>query len=70
MNDRFIETLTEEERAVYDSYTKEQVYEAYMSEQLWRVRLNKQLNEERRKAKEIEWKLSELMKLMRSGANT
>jgi len=64
MKDNLIDTFTEEELSLYSSWSKEAIYEAYISEQKTRIRINEELNEERRKLKEIKWKLLELMKQM------
>jgi len=61
MSDNYIDTLNKEERALYDSWSKESVYEAYMSEYKTRIRLNEELNEERRRNKEIKWKLEAVL---------
>jgi len=57
MSDNYIDTLTDEEKSLYNSWSKESVYKAYISEYRTRVRLNGELNKTRQRIKEIEYKL-------------
>ena len=37
--------MTDKQKKLYDSWTKEQIYEAYLLEHYARVKLNKRINE-------------------------
>jgi len=60
MNDNYIDTLTKEEKSLYDSWSKESVYKAYISEHRTRTNLNEELNKTRRQLIEIKWKLKDI----------
>jgi len=57
-----INTLSKEEKELYDSWDKEQIYEAYVAEHRIRLGLNKELNKERLKNKEIAHILKNIVK--------